>query len=203
MAKYGTVEYWNERYTDDTEPFEWYQNFEGLKQYLKPFLVAKHNPKVLHVGCGNSKLSEDLYQFGIRDIVNIDISAVVIARMQNVYSRKPELKFWTVDVTSMNIPSVSMDIVIDKGLFDSLLCGDGALKMVSKMLLEVARVLRPGGVFLLLSHGEFDNRAVYLKNSDLAWELEECINIPKPDLADLDKTTEGYFLYVCRKFADS
>lgn len=30
------------------------------------------------VGCGNSKLSEDMYDDGYKDIINIDISDVVV-----------------------------------------------------------------------------------------------------------------------------
>jgi hypothetical protein len=55
MAKYSNVEYWDSRYQLDPEPFEWYQNFEGVKSILKPLLHSDLNAKILQIGCGNSR----------------------------------------------------------------------------------------------------------------------------------------------------
>ena len=49
--------------------------------------------QVLNLGCGNSVLSEGLYDKGFKNIINIDISPVVIEQMQKRNSiRRPELK---------------------------------------------------------------------------------------------------------------
>lgn len=55
MAKYSQLSYWEDRYTNDPEPFEWYQNFEGIKSVLIPVLGKFPSPSILHVGCGNSR----------------------------------------------------------------------------------------------------------------------------------------------------
>ena len=48
-----------------------------MKLSLGEFLVDK-NMKILVVGCGNAKFSEDLYDDGYTNVVNNDISDVVI-----------------------------------------------------------------------------------------------------------------------------
>lgn len=40
MAQYGRSEYWDERYTRDPEPFDWYQRWAGLKDVIKCFSVS-------------------------------------------------------------------------------------------------------------------------------------------------------------------
>lgn len=39
--------------------------------------------QVLEIGCGNSRLSEELYKDGVTDITCIDISTVAVEKMQN------------------------------------------------------------------------------------------------------------------------
>jgi SAM-dependent methyltransferase len=58
------------------------------------------------------------------------------------------------DARNMNyIPSDCFDCVIDKALFDALLCSETNTADVQAYLEEVHRVIKPGGVFVLISHG--------------------------------------------------
>lgn len=43
-------------YVRDTEPFDWYQRFSGLKEIITTNVDKDH--KILNVGAGNSRLSE-------------------------------------------------------------------------------------------------------------------------------------------------
>ena len=40
------------------------------------------------LGCGNSKLSEQMYEAGYHEILNIDISETVIERMRKISEEK-------------------------------------------------------------------------------------------------------------------
>ena len=60
MAHYGKLEYWEDRYSKRTEPFDWYQVYTGIKEIISP-LIEKEN-KILNVGCGNSRMSEEMYE---------------------------------------------------------------------------------------------------------------------------------------------
>ncbi|KAK9732986.1 hypothetical protein RND81_04G036000 [Saponaria officinalis] len=53
-------------------------------------------------GCGNSRLSEQLYDAGFQDITNVDFSKVVISDMlrRNVRYR-PSMRWRVMDITDM------------------------------------------------------------------------------------------------------
>ena len=90
MSQYGKAEYWDERYSRyslircrDTEPFDWYQRFSGLKDIITTNVDKDH--KVLNVGAGNSRLSEEMMEEGYTDITNIDHCALVVKAMTEKY----------------------------------------------------------------------------------------------------------------------
>lgn len=85
----------------DAEAFDWYQRWSGLQPVLEPYLQKKD--KILMLGCGNSSaltsrlcysnrispaVSKDMHDAGYTNIVNIDISSVVINKMKE---KHPEL----------------------------------------------------------------------------------------------------------------
>ena len=53
------------------------------------------------VGCGNSKLSDQMYQSGYKNIVNIDISSSVIDQMREKF---PYMVWQAMDATKMDYP---------------------------------------------------------------------------------------------------
>lgn len=74
-----------------------YNQLSGiLHKYMKPA------EKVLVIGCGNSRLSADLYDIGYHSITNIDISDTVITQMINQNRKKrPNMQFLKMDVTKV------------------------------------------------------------------------------------------------------
>ena len=64
----------------------------------------KKPDKVLVIGCGNSKLSADIYDVGYHNIVNIDISDVVIKQMTQQHKKdRPEMKFVKMDMLNVSL----------------------------------------------------------------------------------------------------
>lgn len=90
------------------------------------------------LGCGNSELSEQMYDSGYTKITNVDISAVVIEQMaERSRISRPEMKFEVGDVTDLKMHSnASFDILIDKSTIDALLCGDLSFLKTAMMLKE-------------------------------------------------------------------
>ena len=63
---------------------EWLLSYANFGHLLLPSL--KKEARTLSLGCGNSEFSLELLKAGISDIVNIDVSRVVIEYMRTKYA---------------------------------------------------------------------------------------------------------------------
>jgi len=82
VPSFGSQEYWDKRFTADSNPFEWLEVPTVLDQYLVDALSATSdaNPQLLHIGCGTSLLSYHL-RAHVKDpaqIHNLDYSEVAV-----------------------------------------------------------------------------------------------------------------------------
>ncbi|KFP74892.1 Methyltransferase-like 13, partial [Apaloderma vittatum] len=111
--------------------------------------------QVLVVGCGNSELSEQMYDVGMcEDIMNIDISDAVIRQMQErSRSKRPKMSYLLMDMLQMDFPDAHFQVVLDKGTLDAILTDEeeATLAKVDKMFAEISRVLQVGGRYLCVS----------------------------------------------------
>uniref|UniRef100_A0A7S2GCN9 Methyltransferase type 11 domain-containing protein n=1 Tax=Florenciella parvula TaxID=236787 RepID=A0A7S2GCN9_9STRA len=201
MAQYGKTSYWDERYTKDPEPFDWYQRYSGLSELLNKYV--KKDDTILMAGAGNSRLSEDMYEDGYQTITNIDISRVVVDQMIDRYKDKAALTYQQMNVCSLEFPDESFDAVTAKGTMDAILCGEGSTANVAKMCQEVSRVLKAHGVFFIVSYGVPDNRLQYLENEDYSWTVS-VHTVPKPTVSatavpDTKDANSVHYIYVCQK----
>lgn len=89
------------------------------------------------VGCGNSELSEQMYDVGYKHLTNIDISETVVTHMnQRNAQRRPGLTFQQVDATQTPYEDASHQVALDKGTLDAVASEEeGAL--ARRMLNEV------------------------------------------------------------------
>ena len=98
MANYGKVEYWEDRYQKDKEQFDWLQRFNppiGNGDMRDIILnVAPHSAQILIVGCGTSRMPEEMYEEGYGSLTSIDISYSAIKIQQDTYKDTyPNLAF--------------------------------------------------------------------------------------------------------------
>eukprot|EP01017_Pseudomicrothorax_dubius_P019588 TRINITY_DN2151_c0_g1_i14.p2 TRINITY_DN2151_c0_g1~~TRINITY_DN2151_c0_g1_i14.p2 ORF type:complete len:150 (-),score=33.93 TRINITY_DN2151_c0_g1_i14:736-1185(-) len=77
-AEYARPEFWNKRFEEAKGFFDWYIEYSQFKRHLEEVFPISKTDKILMVGCGNSRLSEEMYDDGYSNIINIDISDVVI-----------------------------------------------------------------------------------------------------------------------------
>jgi len=201
MAQYGKSEYWEERYTRDPEPFDWYQRWAGLKDTFLEYIQPAHS--ILMLGAGNSRLSEEMYDEGFTEITNIDISMVVIKAMQERHKDRAKMNYRQMDGRAMELDDASFNVVVDKATLDSILCGEGSTHNSQKMLSEISRVLRPNGVYIAVSHGQPSYRLTYLQRPEFGWTVK-IYTVQKPmmgmtsSMATDDKENVHY-IYVCVK----
>ncbi|EGR34823.1 protein kinase domain protein [Ichthyophthirius multifiliis] len=204
MSQYGKADYWEERYTRDPEPFDWYQRFQGIKQFIVPYLTAES--RILNVGAGNSRLSEELFDEGYTYITNIDISQVVTKQMQEKYKDKPStFKYIMMDVKIMDLPNSSFDIVIDKGTLDSVICGENTVTNAMKALTNISQILKPNGIYICISYGQPDHRLLYLDKQKYGWIIS-VEQVHKPTIStSIQLTSEDkdspnvHYIYICKK----
>jgi 2-polyprenyl-3-methyl-5-hydroxy-6-metoxy-1,4-benzoquinol methylase len=79
-SEFCCEQYWNSFFAKRKQlPFEWYGEYEDLKDLFEKYL--KPADKILHIGCGNSTLTETLFDIGFRHIQNVDISSTVVKQM--------------------------------------------------------------------------------------------------------------------------
>ena len=162
------------------------------------------NDKILNLGCGNSRLSEELSEEGYEDITNIDFSTKVITIMEEKCKAKfPKMSFKVMDVLDMKeFQTGSFNTVIDKGTLDSVLCGDNSVASAQKMIAEVFRVLAPGGHYICITHGDPEHRKKYLETQQ--WGNLSTDKILKPATssnANVDENDQKnyHFIYTMTK----
>ena len=204
LANYGKIEYWEERYARRPEPFDWYKVYSGIKEIISPYMTK--NDKILNIGCGNSRLSEDLSEEGYEDITNIDFSNKVISIMEEKCKAKyPKMSFKVMDVLDMKeIQTGSFNTVIDKGTLDSVLCGDNSVPNAQKMISEVFRVLVPGGHYICITYGDPEHRKKFLETQQWANLAVDKIQKPSTTVsatmnADENDLKNFHYIYTMTK----
>ncbi|NXG46261.1 MET13 protein, partial [Psilopogon haemacephalus] len=153
-AEFGSARYWDRFFRQlGQRSFEWYGAFPELCPVLHKYVRPRD--KVLVVGCGNSELSEQMYDMGMcEDIMNIDISDTVIRQMQERSgSKRPKMSYLVMDMLQMDFADAQFQVVLDKGTLDALLTDEeeATLAKVDKMFAEISRVLQVGGRYLCVS----------------------------------------------------
>ncbi|RQO95584.1 hypothetical protein POPTR_009G055600v4 [Populus trichocarpa] len=167
---YGDALYWDARYVQEAESFDWYQHYSSLRPFVRRYIPT--SSRVLMVGCGNARMSEDMVEDGYENITNIDISSVAIDIMRRKYEHVHQLNYMEMDARDMSFfPDKSFDAVVDKGTLDSLMCGSDAPISSVRMLGEVSRLLKPGGIYMLITYGDPKVRMPHLTRSIYNWKI--------------------------------
>ncbi|OGY94611.1 MAG: hypothetical protein A2406_02175 [Candidatus Komeilibacteria bacterium RIFOXYC1_FULL_37_11] len=122
-------------------------NFANLKKFLKD----KHIGKSLELGCGTGRLANSLFQIS-DEVYGVDLSEAVLQIAKEKY---PNLKLQCSEVTHLPYPDNYFDLVIINGSLHHFFA-------VDKTFQEAYRVLKSGGVFVLL--GEPSSQFLRLYN---------------------------------------
>ncbi|KAM7261401.1 hypothetical protein ACFE04_008768 [Oxalis oulophora] len=182
LEDFTSKENWDKFYTSrgTGDSFEWYGEWTQLRNSLITVLKqvpsisdeSPASPQILVPGCGNSRLSEHLYDAGFHAITNIDFSKVVVSDMlrRNVRDR-PIMKWRIMDMTKMQFEDETFDVVVDKGGLDALMEPELGPALGNQYLLEVKRVLKSGGKFVCLTLAESHVVALLFSKFRFGWKM--------------------------------
>ncbi|XVF29077.1 hypothetical protein REPUB_Repub15cG0088900 [Reevesia pubescens] len=196
LGDFTSKENWDSFFTirGSDDSFEWYAEWPQLRDSLLPLLQQQQpspssssSLQILVPGCGNSRLSEHLYDAGLEDITNIDFSKVVISDMlrRNIRDR-PKMRWRVIDMTQMQFTDGTFNVVLDKGGLDALMEPELGPQLGNQYLSEVKRVLKPRGKFICLTLAESHVLGLLFPKFRFGWNVS-LYAIPqkpstKPDL---------------------
>ena len=85
-----------------------------------------------------------------------------------------------------------------QALTDSLLCGKSGVRKVKAVLKEARRVLKAGGMYVMISHGIPESRTCYIDNKEWTWNH---IEMEKPSCESFEDTgvSPYHFVYLMVK----
>uniref|UniRef100_A0A8C1PVM6 eEF1A lysine and N-terminal methyltransferase n=1 Tax=Cyprinus carpio TaxID=7962 RepID=A0A8C1PVM6_CYPCA len=197
--EFSSADYWERFFRKRGEKaFEWYGDYNSLCGALHKYI--KPRDKVLVVGCGNSELSEQLYDVGYRQLTNIDISETVVSHMnQRNAEHRPDLTFQQLDATQTGFESGSFQAALDKGTLDAMASEeDGAL--AGRMLAEVGRVLAVGGRYVCITLAQEHVIKLAVQHFAQGWAVRiHCLSGQQNKESD-SSFALPVFVLVCTKF---
>ena len=202
MNDYSKLSFWEKRYSNEhLEIFEWYQTFESLREKIIDYIKPEY--KILNVGSGTSKFAEDLFYEGIKNVVNIDFSESAVKLLEEHFMEQQiESKCLKMNVLDMkDFEDGEFNLVFDKALLDSILCGEEALETVKIMLKEIYRVLAEEGYYIIVSNSDESTRKDLFDLN--LWEYK-FMEIAKPTkfivIDEKEKNPQNYhYIYVLKK----
>ena len=202
MNDYSKLSFWEKRYSNEhLEIFEWYQTFESLREKIIEYIKPEY--KILNVGSGTSKFAEDLFYEGIKNVVNIDFSESAVKLLEEHFMEQQiESKCLKMNVLDMkDFEDGEFNLVFDKALLDSILCGEEALETVKIMLKEIYRVLAEEGYYIIVSNSDESTRKDLFDLN--LWEYK-FMEIAKPTkfivIDEKEKNPQNYhYIYVLKK----
>jgi len=163
-----------------------------------------HDSAILDLGCGNSRMCEEMLNEDYKNLTLLDNCEIVIADMEERYKENQNLKIVCQDARNTGFEADKFDVVIDKGTLDCILAGEMSTANAYKMLAEVHKILAPNGVYICVSHGKPEHRIRHLENpEEFGWEIRQYkiakqtqpINVTEK----AKNTADLHYIYVCVK----
>lgn len=176
--------------------YEWFKGYDQLGDELEKYISK--DASILHLGCGNSHLSIQMYNQGWLDQTNVDYSSIVIENMSREFENTC-IKWICGDIFSMDsFLENKYDVAIDKGTLDALLTvkhdpWNPSLELrehISKYMDQIVNALVPEGLYIHITWSQPHFRKAFLSHP--------CLEVKVIKLCSESDSFE-YFIYICKK----
>merc|ERR1711934_1169037 len=193
---------WEKRYQANGNLFEWYAPYDFIKERVEKTGMTSAS-KILVLGCGTSGLSASIFDSGCKNVVSVDFSETCIGLQTKRNDERVGMKFEVGDARKLNYGTDEFDVIIAKGTVDAILCSDRANANIKAAMDECARVLKPSGTFLVLSHAGPDERLNYFdsKNWNVTHEKFVRPSITEVEGLPADNPDNQLFQYLLKPAA--
>mmetsp|Transcript_18480 Transcript_18480/g.41815 ORF Transcript_18480/g.41815 Transcript_18480/m.41815 type:complete len:277 (-) Transcript_18480:55-885(-) len=181
----GDTEYWEAYYEEELADvddrtgadavFDWFFGWTEVRPIIEPLTGLGLDGEVLHLGCGNSALPEEMLDFGgYRRQTCVDICRSVVQHMEARNSLRPGLRWIAADCTDLTtvLPSDGFGLVIDKGAMDVFLARDEHALAVASFIKEAFRLTSPGGYYVSINLASPERVLCWLRHKAFAWKVE-------------------------------
>lgn len=153
--------------------------------YEKPAIRAElpdlKGKTVLVLGCGSGEDAAYLKETGAKTVTGIDIAKKLIAIAKQSY---PECEFQVMDMEQLTLPNSYLDLVYSSLAVHYLIDGP------AKCFKEVARVLKPGGIFLFSDGHPIGSAMATIQDDEKVYEKR--LGIRKDKVASSEEDTGDY-----------
>jgi len=180
--------------SNDAGEMDWLVPFKVLKPHLLSLLPRK-DLEILYPGCGLSKIPYHLVREGYTSVTCFDRCARVIRTMQARHA-KLGIDWVVMDALRLDgLPSLCFDVILDKGLFDSVVCHERSSLVIQTFLREMHRVLRDHGLYLLVSRGKPATRIPHFAEAGMGWAIVDTVAMADPETDE----ENAFYLYIIQK----
>lgn len=194
--EFSQKEYWEDFFAKRKNAFEWYGEYADICELLHKY--CKFSDNILMSGCGNSNLSEDMFDVGYSNIVNIDISDVVIKQMNA--KKKASMSYLQMDIKNTTFDDDEFSVVIDKGTLDAIYSHENEATCTD-MFEEILRILKVGGRYICITLAQ-----EHILNSLLSFFPQSfCVRVHEVNITKTNADAGGLgsklpvFVFVCTK----
>lgn len=139
--------YWENRAQDNSLAKEKVTHSDSNQRFLEIDITLQYLPRdarVLDIGCGNG-FSTAIFADYCFSIVGIDYSEAMIDRACKDYGHIKNIGFVVQDILAISSPLQSFDVALSQRCLINLTSWEDQ----QKAIINIAKVLKPGGVFLL------------------------------------------------------
>lgn len=198
---YAVPSWWDNEYKKckKEDVYEWFTggNDPGFLDKVMSFIPSKDS-KIINLGCGISRIQDQLYDAGFTDITNVDVSEACINLMKEGDTRGMNWKVMDL-MKTFPYEDGTFGFALDKGTLDALIIDkadkwsidDDVYETAATYFREVSRCLKPGGVFIQITFGQPHFRKRLFEKDEFNWTV---------NVHTLQPThTFHFFVYECIK----